>query len=68
MEIIKLVVKDTIDDYMLELQQKKTQEIEGAIGVEALSNRYCHTLSTRISLFVCLFNSLHLTNKQLINY
>ncbi|KAL1981129.1 hypothetical protein VTN96DRAFT_3063 [Rasamsonia emersonii] len=38
-EIIKLVVKDTIDDYMLELQQKKTQEIEGAIGVEALSNR-----------------------------
>jgi SNF2 family DNA or RNA helicase len=39
-EIIKLVVKNTIDDYMLELQEKKTVEIDGTIGVEALSNRY----------------------------
>jgi SNF2 family DNA or RNA helicase len=37
-EIIKLVVKDTIDDYMLELQGKKNKEIDSTIGMEALSS------------------------------
>jgi SNF2 family DNA or RNA helicase len=49
-EIIKLVVKDTIDDYMLELQTRKNKEIDGAIGTEALSSR--NTIAELLKLFV----------------
>lgn len=31
-EIVKLVAKNTIDDYMMKLQEMKLKEIEGAIG------------------------------------
>lgn len=31
-EIVKLVAKDTIDDYMMNLQKMKLKDIEGAIG------------------------------------
>jgi SNF2 family DNA or RNA helicase len=35
-EIVKLVAKDTIDDYMMDLQKMKNKEIEGAIGDSTL--------------------------------
>lgn len=38
-ECVKMVVKGSIDDYMLELQHKKTKEITNTMGDEVLSKR-----------------------------
>lgn len=38
-EIVKLAVQESIDDYMLRLQIKKLNEIEGAIGPARLPSR-----------------------------
>lgn len=38
-EIVKIVVEDTIDVYMMDLQQEKIKNIEEAIGDEVLAGR-----------------------------
>lgn len=38
-EVVKLVVKETIDEYMIDLQNRKTVEIDKTIGEAALSER-----------------------------
>lgn len=38
-EIVKIVVKGTIDDYMTQLQEEKNKNIEEAIGDKALTGR-----------------------------
>lgn len=38
-EIVKIVVQGTIDDYMMQLQEEKNKNIEEAIGDKALTGR-----------------------------
>lgn len=38
-EFVLLVIKDTIDDYMLDMQQEKTVEIENTMGEKVLKQR-----------------------------
>jgi SNF2 family DNA or RNA helicase len=38
-EIVKIVIEDTIDVYMMQLQEKKNKNIEEAIGDQALTGR-----------------------------
>ncbi|KAL2003529.1 hypothetical protein VTN02DRAFT_3514 [Thermoascus thermophilus] len=40
-EVVKLVVKDTIEDNILNMQVRKTAEIDKTIGDDALSNSRC---------------------------
>lgn len=39
MEVVKLVVKGSIDEYMIDLQNRKSLEIDKTIGEAALSDR-----------------------------
>ena len=38
-EIVKLVIKDTIDVYMMNLQEKKSKNIDAAINEKAMTGR-----------------------------
>jgi hypothetical protein len=38
-EIVKIIVQNTIDDYILQLQTKKSANINSTIGEEALQKR-----------------------------
>ncbi|RJE26305.1 helicase [Aspergillus sclerotialis] len=38
-QFVKLVIKDTIDEYMLDMQQEKTVEINNTIGDDVLKQR-----------------------------
>lgn len=38
-EVVKIIVQNTIDDYILQLQTKKSVNINKAIGEEALQKR-----------------------------
>lgn len=59
-EVVKLVVKDTVEDCILDMQVRKTAEIDKTIGDDALSNRYVLllTLSTHLAFYTLLSSSL----------
>lgn len=46
---MKIIAEDTIDEYLLQLQSKKTDEISSAIGNEILAAR--ETVKTLLALF-----------------
>ncbi|KAL4784180.1 SNF2 family N-terminal domain-containing protein [Aspergillus varians] len=48
-ECVKMIVKGTIDDYMLDLQIKKTEDIKSTMGNDALKKR--DTVVTLLKLF-----------------
>lgn len=60
-EVVKLVVKDTIEDYILDMQIRKTAEIDKTTGEAALSNRHVPPLFPLLSVYPCsLLSSSHL--------
>lgn len=48
-EFVKIVVRGTIDDYLLEVQNRKSVEIDDTIGKEALEQR--ETIAKLLELF-----------------
>lgn len=48
-QIVKVIVRNTIDDYILQLQTKKSANIDSTIGEEALQKR--DTIVDLLSMF-----------------
>lgn len=39
MEFVKIIIKDSIDEYLLKIQTRKTANISGTMGDEVLKDR-----------------------------